>query len=282
MDRLFRNDRPTKVLLGVDGSDEALRAAGWAAALAGRRIDSIHLIHAWIWPLMKVDLEPVPGVANSGLRHAAEAVLEQAREAVVAAGSPARISAQLIVGDAAPVLVAAAAEADITIVGNRGLGGLYGRLLGSTGMRLISQASGPVLIVRGEDRPTAPLLSAVDGSPESRAALRVAASLAERLQTPLRLVHVIRSGSEGTEAMTAAADLMESALEAARETAPAVELSSAVVTARSAAKGLLKETSEARMLILGPHGRGKGFENAVGSTANAALQHSGAPILVVR
>jgi nucleotide-binding universal stress UspA family protein len=56
-------------------------------------------------------------------------------------------------GQAAEVLVAEAHDAELLVVGSRGLGGFRGLLLGSVGQQCSHHASCPVTIVRNGNRP---------------------------------------------------------------------------------------------------------------------------------
>ena len=54
---------------------------------------------------------------------------------------------QLVEGSAADVFLDAARSAALIVMGNRGRGGLAGRLLGSVSRSVLNQAGSPVLIV---------------------------------------------------------------------------------------------------------------------------------------
>ena len=59
---------------------------------------------------------------------------------------------RVVEGYPAGVLLDAAKDADLLVVGSRGHGELSGVLLGSVGLHCASQATCPVLIVREEER----------------------------------------------------------------------------------------------------------------------------------
>jgi len=58
------------------------------------------------------------------------------------------VSAQVREGDAAQILIAAAAGADLLVVGSRGHGGFTEALLGSVSQHCVHHAPCPVVIVR--------------------------------------------------------------------------------------------------------------------------------------
>jgi nucleotide-binding universal stress UspA family protein len=58
------------------------------------------------------------------------------------------VTGRLVEGNAAAALVEASREADLLIVGSRGLGGFSGMLLGSVSAQLAHHARCPLLIIR--------------------------------------------------------------------------------------------------------------------------------------
>jgi nucleotide-binding universal stress UspA family protein len=144
------------VLVGTDGSASSLRAveaAGRIAADAGAK-----LVLACAYHPMP-DRERLPAADRLGdLAYKVEGstpaddALRAARDRAVTAG--ARDIDQLAVeGDAVDTLTKLAAErdADLLVVGNRGLNSLAGRLLGSVPANLSHRAPCDVLIVRTTD-----------------------------------------------------------------------------------------------------------------------------------
>jgi nucleotide-binding universal stress UspA family protein len=77
------------VAVGYGGSEAAQLAVRWAANYAAAAGLDLRVVHAWVWPIFTKNLGPVKGVAGSGLRHSAEAILaegvELARAAVLEA-----------------------------------------------------------------------------------------------------------------------------------------------------------------------------------------------------
>jgi nucleotide-binding universal stress UspA family protein len=67
---------------------------------------------------------------------------------VLGDGPAGAVSIRVVRGPAAPALIAAAADADLLVVGNRGHGAFTDMLLGSTSEHCASHASCPVVVVR--------------------------------------------------------------------------------------------------------------------------------------
>jgi len=78
----------------------------------------------------------------------ADKTVTEAIHAVAGSGSNVQVSAQVREGDAAQILIAAAAGADLLVVGSRGHGGFTEALLGSVSQHCVHHAPCPVVIVR--------------------------------------------------------------------------------------------------------------------------------------
>ncbi|SDP15143.1 Nucleotide-binding universal stress protein, UspA family [Arthrobacter sp. ok909] len=68
------------VAVGYGGSEAARLAVRWAAGYAAATGLDLRVVHAWVWPVFTKNLGPVKGVAGSGLRHSAEAILAEGIE----------------------------------------------------------------------------------------------------------------------------------------------------------------------------------------------------------
>lgn len=137
-----------KILLAVDGSEHALRAAAVAAELArNMKAEELRIVAAY---------DPIPPyLGEPNLQHAINHRLNESQEilqkAVEAVGEvPAEIHTELIEGSPAEAIidVATTRQSDVIVMGSRGLGRLAGLVLGSTSQKVVSHAPCPVLIVR--------------------------------------------------------------------------------------------------------------------------------------
>jgi nucleotide-binding universal stress UspA family protein len=136
------------ILLGVDGSENALHAAKTAGDLA-RNMKSENL-------RIVVAFEPVPPylgqpnfqvVISARLKEADE-ILEKALEIV--GKIPGEVHTEILEGSPAEAIldVANTRKSDLIVMGSRGLGRLAGVLLGSQSQKVVQHAPCPVLIVR--------------------------------------------------------------------------------------------------------------------------------------
>ncbi len=133
------------ILLGVDGSPPSLRAAKVAGDLARDQQARLCVVVAF---------HPIPDylgkpyweeTLSSHLGHA-QKVLEQALEQV---GEVEALETEVIQGPAAEALITLARErnADLIVLGRRGVGGLTSLLLGSQAVKVVAHATCPVLLV---------------------------------------------------------------------------------------------------------------------------------------
>jgi nucleotide-binding universal stress UspA family protein len=169
------------VVVGVDGSLSSLSAVETAAREAQLRPRPLRVVHALNWPLLNV---PVSGFQDDAERTVASAA-DRAR--VVA--PDVEISTEIITGEAAAVLLGCSTNASLVVVGDRGLGGFTGLLVSSVAVQLAAHASCPVLVVRGDSDPAAPVLLGADGSPDSEAAVGFAFEEAALRGVPLAALH---------------------------------------------------------------------------------------------
>lgn len=280
------------VLVGTDGSPSALGAVETAAREAGTRGARLVVVHAFVWPMFRVGLEPsVYGPTESGLRRQAEIVLDTAvaRARAVAPGT--EVSGELITGEPLVVLATRSRGAELVVVGSRGTGAFTGLVVGSVAVHLAAHAACPVLVVRGRDEPEGPVLLAVDGSPDSDAAVDFAYAEARARGTGLVAVHAWapRSGPgdltplfAGAEEVHAeAARVLETALARAAGRHPGTEAEARLVRGRPR-EVLLGESATAQLLVMGARGRGGFAGLLLGSVSQALLHHAACPVVVVR
>ena len=147
---------PRRILVAVDGSGPSLRAVGLAAALARARGGSVTLLHALDPRLLRwlpteigiagtVGLGPRPDEVERAFREEAESQLARCRRLCEAAEVP--VTARIEVAPPLRAVTEAAADADLVVVGSRGLGAFSGAALGSLSQRVLGETRKPVLVV---------------------------------------------------------------------------------------------------------------------------------------
>ena len=136
------------VVVGVDGSPESEAALRFAADEASLRGALLRIVCAWepsASGYLGEAFAPTPD-AFVGAEHHAEDVLRAALEQLQ--GEPLEIEAVAEEGGPAAVLLEQAADAELLVVGSRGLGTAKRLMLGSVSHDLAHHARCPVVIVR--------------------------------------------------------------------------------------------------------------------------------------
>jgi nucleotide-binding universal stress UspA family protein len=138
-----------KVLLAVDGSESALRAAKFVVQLVAGREAQVELVNVQP-PVTYVELLAAATrsrverlIAERGRRAAAEAL-----NVMKSAGIASRL--KVLSGDAAPAIVSAARKrgCGLIVMGTHGRGAVAGLALGSVAARVIRLAEVPVTVVK--------------------------------------------------------------------------------------------------------------------------------------
>ncbi|BBX82961.1 universal stress protein [Mycolicibacterium aubagnense] len=131
------------VVVGIDGSDAAIRAALWAIDEAMVRSVPLRLVAA----LSPAHLERSHGTADPSVAHA-DTALRAAADAVAATGKPVQI--ETVQKHTAPttLLLDESRSAALLCVGSVGIDRIAARVLGSTAEAVASRAQCPVAIVR--------------------------------------------------------------------------------------------------------------------------------------
>ena len=141
-----------KIVVGVDGSDASKDALHWAVEEAGLRRAEVVAVHAWEAPPPVAELGPAPAfdfvALAPQLQESAESLVRSVVAEVVGDNSDVKVEAVAPEGPVATVLIDAAADADLLVVGSRGRGGFVALVLGSVSQQVATHAPCPVLIHR--------------------------------------------------------------------------------------------------------------------------------------
>jgi len=145
---------PTRILLATDGSEEAELAALRAVELADATDSELHVVHVGVVPIF---LKSYPGTLGyydklyEQIEEVSRELLRKQTWRVKAVGGTVA-GAHLRMGEVALEIVALAEElqADLIVMGSRGLGGVRRALIGSVSDSVVRHAHCPVLVVRPE------------------------------------------------------------------------------------------------------------------------------------
>jgi nucleotide-binding universal stress UspA family protein len=285
-------------LVGVDGSSSAKVALDWAAREAVRRDVALTVVAVCPPPVMLLTPEiPMPAEFLAERERRYREYLDDARKVAEEAmrnGRAVEVRTETPAGPTVPVLVEMTKEAELVVVGSRGLGAVSRVLLGSVSAGLLRHAHCPVAVIHDEDPlmagapATAPVVVGIDGSPASELAIEIAFDAASRRGVELVAVHAIsdsdllelpRSDYSALEAE--ANELLAERLAGWGERYPDVAVRRVVEWARPAAC-LVRHSEDAQLLVVGSHGRG-GFAGMVlGSVGFSVAQAVRMPVIVAR
>jgi nucleotide-binding universal stress UspA family protein len=280
------------VVVGVDGSQESLHAVRWAAAEAARRRLPLRLVTAFD----TVD-DRIVGLPGVGSRYQ-EVLMDEARAHLEAAGAAATatepglvVDPHLVLGSPTDTLVAESRQADLMVVGDRGIGRITAMVGGSVAVGLVTHATCPVVVVRDAPRAgaaTAPVVLGVDGSKTSDAAIGFAFDAASMRRAPLVAVH--SWGAPPADARTAAfwdvlaadaRELLAGRLAGWDEKYPDVHVDRVVSHSRPAHE-LLALSEQAQLVVVGSRGHGEFTGTLLGSVGNVLVHRASCPVAVVR
>lgn len=298
--------RDDVVLVGVDGSSASMHALDWAAAQARTHGWGLRVVCSYSLPsFTAASLDGgYAALDDTTIQQGARAVLAEATARV--AGHGLAVSASVVTGDAAGVLIDMSHTVRAVVVGTRGRGGFADRLLGTVSSALPAHAYCPTVVVplrKGgkplpDDvamppvRPLRRIVVGVDGSPAAEYALRFAIAEAEAWGAELTAVAGVPVGSmTGVLAWLPAAVDREQVLRDVEEglhvvVDRALADHPGLTVKRHALDGtgaeLLTEFSVATdLLVVGSRGRGGFAGLLLGSTSQAVLHHADCPVMVV-
>jgi len=279
---------PRRIVVGVDSSDNAARAATWAAHEALALNLPLHLVHALDLPNLAYAAVEPPGFAkfrrdegSKLLGRLADRLREQFPGLAVDFG----------VSDlgAPETLVTLSRDAALVVTGTRGHGGFAGLLLGSVSLKLAAHADSPVVVVRGEQSgdPRNEIVLGVEPD-EAEAPIRFAFETAAALGAKLNVVrawwpHPAYGGyysedadvSERTQAAEA-----EALVKALREEYPQVPVTTNAMRG-NAVPMLIEAARGSRLLVVGAHRHRSPLSVGAGYVVQGLLSHSPTPVAVI-
>lgn len=284
-----------RIVVGVDGSPASKVAVDWAAREAAMRNAALTLVHVMpairSWP----EVPMTSKVDRLYENQAREWLREASKVAEEALGATDRIDTRLLDGAALPSLVELSKDAELIVVGCRGLGSIARRLLGSISRGLVQRAQCPVAVIHDEDPlmsypvTQAPVVVGIDGSPASESATGIAFDEASRRGVELVAVHAWMDDTPfelpADEWSATRKDLAEQTLAERlagwQERYPEVRVRRVVVRDQPA-RQLVTQADDAQLVVVGSHGRGGFSGMLLGSVAAAVAESARMPVIVAR
>jgi nucleotide-binding universal stress UspA family protein len=256
------------------------------------------LTAVYVAPALSVNwsLTPAPSELTTWQTREGRQILADATKiATAATGDDGRlkIDTEFFVAATIPTLVDLTKEAEMIVVGMRGIGTFGRSLMGSVSSGLVRHAHCPVAVIHDEGaaKPAAtdlPVLVGIDGSPTSERATAIAFDEASRRGVGLVALHAWGDwGSYQVPGLNRPvleqeeSEVLAERLAGWQERYPDV-LVSPVVALGQPARLLVEAAEDAQLMVVGSHGRGGFAGMLLGSVSSAVLQSAGPPVIVAR
>ncbi|MDV9172381.1 universal stress protein [Streptomyces sp. W16] len=288
------------VVAGLDGSPESRAAAEWAAREAELRGLPLKIVH--VWEPVPDPLAQAPLLGAETQQHWSERIPREAGEGLRHPGVD--VTVQQVTGTPSDTLVDAAKDAELLVLGSRGLSGVGGFLVGSVGLSVVARSERPVVLVRADEQAAdedetspapatsyRPVVLGIDAGAPADAVIEFAFAEAARRGTALRVVYgwnlppyyayglALDAGLD-EELSREETDSLTEALRPWRQKHPETEV---VLEPRvgSAADHLVDASREASLVVIGRRIRRSALGAHIGPVAHGVLHHSTAPVAVV-
>ncbi|MDX2296317.1 MULTISPECIES: universal stress protein [Streptomyces] len=280
-----------QVTVGLDGSDESLAAARWAAEEATLREVPLRLVTVEEWP----NTPEVPLPYARDLADRAEGLLRDEAARARKEHPDLKVVTERARGRAADELTASANEADVLVLGSRGLGGVLGFVVGSVSLAVVATARRPVVLVRAQGAEPAAgaghIVVGVDLRHPCEPLLAFAFGEAARRGVPLRFLSAWTLPASygyaaavdpviGEELAAGVRTGLEDLLSPWRATYPGV-VTTAEAVVGSAAYRMIEASRGAGLVVVGRRTRRLPVGAHLGHVAHAVIHHSPAPVAVV-
>lgn len=276
------------IIVGVGGAPVARRAVDWAILRAKQRRHSVELISVVGGAIGTVGEAEVLGAAQA----ATQQLLDHEAERVRAAGIA--VSTRVESGNPVAKLIEASASASLLVIGSDYRGPGSGPSRGVRGIRIAAGAKSPVAVVPDRDLGEGNgVVVGIDGSSVSEHAIEFAASEADRLREPLIAVSAWTPVPAPRNAMEVYPDLYLANMQSMTEEVLALSLAGLssrypdLKIIRRVERGypsrvLGSVAEDARMVVVGTHGRGAVARFLLGSVSQELLSHLPTVTAVVR
>ncbi|MFJ8942570.1 universal stress protein [Streptomyces sp. NPDC102395] len=294
------------VTVGLDGSLESRAAAEWAAREAKLRDLPLKLVH--VWQPVPEPIAQAPLLGAETQRHWSERIPREVAEGLRLRHPGVDVAMEHISGGPADALAKASKDAELLVLGSRGLSGIGGFLVGSVGMSVIAHTDTPVVLVRSGEQaadehekdpagiPSAatayrPVVLGLDTDHPDDAVIAFAFEEAARRGTVLKVVHgwilppyyvssLPAAPEVGVELGRQDAAALAKVLSPWRQKYPDVGV---VEESRlgSPANHVIDASREASLVVVGRRIRRSPIGAHIGPITHAVLHHATAPVAVV-
>ncbi|GHG97299.1 universal stress protein [Streptomyces lanatus] len=294
------------VTVGLDGSRESRAAAEWAAREAHLLGLPLKLVH--VWEPVPEPMAQAPLLGAETQQHWTERIPRDAAEGIRLRHPGLGVLTEQLSGRPAEVLADEAKDAELLVLGSRGLSGIGGFFVGSVALAVVAHAERPVVLVRAGEQaadehemdpagvPSAatafrPVVLGLDIESPDEELIEFAFAAAARRGTSLRVVHgwnpppyyayglSVDLELHGELARRETAALTE-VLSRWRKKFPDIEVSEESHYG-SPGSHLVDVSREASLVVVGRRIRRNPVGAHIGPVTHAVLHHSTAPVAVV-
>ena len=294
------------VVAGLDGSSESRAAAEWAAREAKLRGLPLKIVH--VWEPVPEPMAQAPLLGAETQQHWSERVPREAAEGIRLRHPGVEVTTEHLTGGSADTLVKAAADAELLVLGSRGLSGFGGFMVGSVGLSVVAHAERPVVLVRAGEQaadehepdpvgipsaatPYRPVLLGLDAASPADSVIEFAFEEAARRKTGLRVIHgwnlppyyvygLSADAQLHDEVARQQAAVLAEALRPWRQKYPNVEVTEETPSGSPGIR-LVDASHEASLVVVGRRVRRSPFGAHIGPVTHAVLHHATAPVAVV-
>ncbi|MFD4873062.1 universal stress protein [Streptomyces sp. NPDC058420] len=294
------------VTVGLDGSAESRAAAEWAAREA--QLLGLPLKLVQVWEPVPAPMAQAPLLGAETQQYWTERIPRETGEGIRLRHPDLDVTTEQLSGPPADVLASAAKDAELLVLGSRGLSGVGGFLVGSVGLSVVAHADRPVVFVRAGEQaadehvmdpvgipsattPFRPVVLGLDIESPDDGPTGFAFAAAARRGASLRVVHGWNPPAYyayglpvDLEVQDALARRQSTALTEVlrpwREKFPEAEVTEECPYG-SPGSHLADASREASLVVVGRRIRRGPLGAHIGSVAHAVLHHSTAPVAVV-
>ncbi|MGM7670352.1 universal stress protein [Microbacterium sp. A93] len=277
-----------RIVVGIEQTSAGERALAWAAQRAAERKSALLLVSVVSGALGVVGEGELLAEAERQTQDWLSAESERLRTHGL------RVETQVLLGNPVAQLAKASDEEEMLVIGSDYRGPGEGPARGLHGVRIASAASVPVVVIPDMDvTGRTGVVVGVDGSPVSEAAIAFAAAEADRLHEPLIAVAVwtpmtvkprnafVYPDDYLENLNLAAEESLALSLAGLRQDYPDLEIQTQV--RRGYPSAIISElASDARLAVVGSHGRGAVARFLLGSISHEVLTYLRTPTAVVR